>query len=380
MKALNALLYIALALGIASRSASAECGACTGGVETISWKGWSFQYVRPCLTRSTTAGGRGGGLEIRNAKFNGRSVFSKGNTPIFNVKYQNNLCGPYRDWQYEESSFKCDNVVPTSLGRCNGPARTNCADPALGDIGSFCGVSVDTSSSTQIVLTTMLKAGWYRYEVKWTFYADGSFRPSINWTGVSHPCINNAHLHNAYFRVDFDIEGETPNVVEEYKDPATSPVGYWELWDPLFTEMSRMRDSAKGVRKWRVRNTTTKRGYLILPMEETAVIGGGDGVATSTGIADFWALRYSTANQEETDDCAATTPLCSISSGQGYWAHLDRFVTATSDPNYLVGKDTVIWYGASHMHPGSPTQTPPKCDRDNGPLFAPDTSPDAVAW
>jgi hypothetical protein len=84
-------------------------------------------------------------------------VFFKAHTPILNVKYQNDACGPFRDWQFEESPFRCSPVVAS--GRCNGPAVTNCANPVGGDVGSFCGVSVDTSHPNYLVLTTMLRAG-----------------------------------------------------------------------------------------------------------------------------------------------------------------------------------------------------------------------------
>lgn len=373
------LKLLVLSSAFAAAPAVAQCGSCGGGAQSVSWNGWTFSFVRPCLTRTTTAGGRGGGLELRNVKFKGRSVLSRANTPVFNVKYKDNLCGPYRDWQYEESPFQCNGtVVSGGVGRCNGGATTNCNNPSAGDVGSFCGVSVNTSNPDQLVLTTMVKAGWYRYQIQWFFYRNGSMRPVINWTGERHPCINNAHLHNAYWRLDFDIDGATPNVVEESKDANVTPVGYWEKWDPLFAEMGRMRDSTAGVRKWRVRNTTTNRGYVIYPLEDTSTPGGGDGVATSTGVADFWALRYNSANQEETDDCFGSSPICSISSGNGYWAHTPRFVDQNADPSFMIGKDVVVWYGVSHYHPTGVDQTPPACERENGPLIAPD--PEGPAW
>ncbi len=75
--------------------AQAQCGTCTDpGTQTVNWNGWSFQFIRPCLTGPTTSGGNGGGIEIRNATYNGKLVFSKAHTPILNVKYKDDACGP----------------------------------------------------------------------------------------------------------------------------------------------------------------------------------------------------------------------------------------------------------------------------------------------
>jgi hypothetical protein len=169
-----------------------------------------------------------------------------------------------------------------------------------------------------------------------------------------------------YWRIDFDLDGGNPNTIEEFNADGALVPGYWAMWDPLFVEMNRMKDPS-GSRIWRVRHNTTGRTYRISPPE--AISGDVDGVAVAPQIADMWALAYNSALQEETDDCAGTPALCSLGGGTGYWAHLTRFITQTSSPN-LLGKDLVIWYGASHWHHGSPT--PPACDVINGPYCAPE--------
>jgi hypothetical protein len=362
---LGTSLVVAMCVGLPVAPSYAQCpSSCGGTAQNVSWNGWTFSFLRPCLTRATTAGGRGGGIEVRNARFNGREVFFKAHTPILTVKYQNDACGPFRDWQYEESPFQCSPAV--APGRCNGPAVTNCANPAGGDVGTFCGVSVDTSDPDQLVLTTMVRAGWYRYQLEWYFFRDGTFRPAIRWTGVPHPCLNNTHIHFVYWRIDFDIDGGSPNTIEEFNGNSPLVPGYWPSWDPLFVEMDRMKERS-GTRIWRVRNDATGRAYRISPPE--ALSDEVDGVAVAPQIADIWALAYNSALQEETDDCAGTPKLCTLGGGAGYWPHLSRFITQTSSPN-LLGKDVVFWYGAAHLHESGETSVP--CHAINGPYCTPE--------
>lgn len=354
----------------------AQCGSCTGGPQNVSWKGWTFQFVRPCLTQSTTAGGRGGGLELRNARYNGRLVFTKAHTPIVSVKYENDGCGPFRDWQYEETPFACSNV--TAAGRCDGPATTNCDIPGGGDTGSFCGVSVFRTPS-RLTLTTNVSAGWYRYIIRWIFYPDGKFHPEVDFGAVSDPCLTNAHVHLVYHRIDMDIETDSANRIEEHNvitDDGHSASGaapqdpkhgnYWEIWDPVFTEMARNKQM-DGTRWWRVRNTTTNRAYLIYPHETYKEVNLEE-VQFVPQVSDFWFLKYNSANQEETND---------FGSSQRYWGHLNNFIQDThgsDDPSLMT--DPVVWFSGSVLH-GDEAQTG-ECHTVFGPWFFPD--PKGTSW
>ena len=47
--------------------------------------------------------------------------------PILNVKYDNDACGPYRDWQYDEHCFQCDGVdIGPGFRRANTAPKTAC--------------------------------------------------------------------------------------------------------------------------------------------------------------------------------------------------------------------------------------------------------------
>ena len=348
----------------------AQCTCTDPGTQTVSWNGWSFSFVRPCLTGSTTSGGNGGGIEIRNATFNGKLVFTKAHIPILNVKYEDDACGPFRDWQDQETVFNCTNVV--APGRCDGPATTNCDMPNGEDTGSFCGVSVH-QTATQLTLTTNVQAGWYRYILKWHFFPDGTFHPEGLFGAVPASCVQNPHVHMIYFRVDMDIETDTPNIIEERNTSnsssmrqSTAPL-LWSDWDPVIIEMTRMKQNDNS-RWWRIRNQLTNRGYLIYPPEVYPGMTGHDEVNIFPQLSDVWFLKYNSANQEETADGG---------SFQRYWAHLGQFMNDSSWPtDNLVGADQVIWYGGGTIH--SVEGNDPACHGVQGPWFVPD--PEGPAW
>ena len=385
------VLTVLLLLGVAADPAArlyAQCPPCGGVPQTITTDHWTMQVVRPCLTQATTAGGRGGGIEIRNVRYRNavaspfRNVIFKAHTPIINVKYQNDGCGPFRLWTYQESPYICTGTADTVNGRCNGVATTNCNNPPGGDVGTFCGVTVDTTTYPGILIfTTVVRASWFRFQLEWHFHQEGTIRPAIKWTASNHPCLQTKSLDMVYWRIDWDIEGSIPNQIEELNLWGVAPApDYWLTWDPLFVEMNRMRDGFAG-RWYRVRNTNTNRAYIMFPPEFWTE--DPDGSATAPGIADIWALRYNTALQEETDDCAAPlggVAFCSLGGSAGYWPHLSRFIDQTSDSTFLLARDVVTWYGASHIRPAVPAGTPTAgdCNRVTGPFLTPD--PAGPAW
>lgn len=342
---------------------------CTGGPQNISWNGWTFSFVRPCLTQSTTSGGNGGGIEIRNAKYKGRLVFTKAHTPILNVKYRNDACGPYRDWQYQESVMQCTNV--TAPGRCDGPVLTNC-DTGGNDTGSFTGVAVMRTPS-ELTLTTNVQAGWYRYIIRWHFFPDGTFHPDAYFGAVPASCVTNPHLHMIYFRVDLDVESDA-NAVEEHNDyrkVIDDGTTYWYSWDPIFVETMRMRQQ-DGSRWWRVVNRTTSRAYLIYPPE---LFPGGikpneDEYDIVPQMGDIWFLKYNALNQEETADGG---------SFSRYWAHLNQFISDTPSEfpdDQQQSWDVVVWYAGGTLHQVEASN--PTCHVVQGPYFTPD--PKGTAW
>ncbi|MGH9277590.1 MAG: hypothetical protein ACRD12_05725, partial [Acidimicrobiales bacterium] len=156
----------------------------------------------------------------------------------------------------------------------------------------------------------------------------GTIRPRMGFSAVSNPCTCAPHTHHAYWRLDFDILGNDPNLVQEFNEPNLP--GHLAPWHTIRYEVSRPRDPSHK-RQWRVRSIRSPHGYTVIP-------GPDDGIADAYGAGDFWVLRY---DGSEIDD------------GQGFTtdparsrAQLDRFVSG----ELVEREDIVVWYGAHFRH------------------------------
>jgi len=99
---------------------------------------WRFIAVRP----AASCGTNGSGIELRFVDYRGKRVLYRAHVPVLNVKYDNNACGPYRDWQYEEAFFQANgtNTGATGFRLCPTPAQTILDTGS--DSGNFRGVAV----------------------------------------------------------------------------------------------------------------------------------------------------------------------------------------------------------------------------------------------
>jgi hypothetical protein len=303
--------------------APAYCPAPTRGTPGQLWIAWPpanpvwrLLAVRP----AASSGVSGSGLEIRYADYRGKRVLYRGHVPVLNVQYEGNACGPYRDWQNEEHCIQVDgsDVAPGFRWTSSAP-RTACSG---NDAGNFTGVAIQ-STECELILTTEMEAGWYRYIQEWRFHRDGTIRPRFKFAAVSNSCVCNAHIHHVYWRLDFDLRTPGNNLVEEYNDP---PLVAGTNWHRKVNEIKRLRDYGRH-RKWRVTNTASGERYEIIP-------GPTDGVADAYGQGDLWVLRY---HGSEIDDGGPVG---------GTEAHMDRYVNGEVVEN----ADVVVWYGAHFRH------------------------------
>ena len=161
-----------------------------------------------------------------------------------------------------------------------------------------------------------MEAGWYRYKSEWHFFNDGTIQPRFGFAAVQDSCTCNLHIHHAYWRLDFDVGGTTPNQVQTWDGTR---------WVPIEKEEKQSRDATHQL--WRVVNTNTGSAYLITP-------GATDGTADRYGKGDFWSLKY---NRGELDDLSVYT---------GTSANIDAFVNGES----LLNQDIVTWYGVHFIH------------------------------
>jgi hypothetical protein len=285
---------------------------------------WRFLVVRPAASSGTN----GSGVELRFVDYRGRRVLYRAHVPILNVKYDNNGCGPYRDWQNEEGSFQAvGQNVGSGFRLCSSPATTVLDTGS--DVGNFVGVAIYVQGQ-EVVLVSEMEAGWYRYVSEWRLHTNGTIGARFGFSAVSSSCVCIRHHHHVYWRLDFDIETAGNNRVQEFNDP---PLVGGSNWHQKSYEIRRMRDPARK-RRWRVENISSGRAYEVVP-------GHHDGVATAAPDwpfprGDVWILRY---RGSEIDDG-------SVAIGPPYEAGLDSWLNF--EP--INGRDVVIWYGAHFSH------------------------------
>jgi hypothetical protein len=282
---------------------------------------WTLIANRPAASSGTN----GSGVELRNVSYRGKRVFRRAHVPILNVRYDNDACGPYRDWQNEESMLQATGTDPAPGFRlCGAPAQTILESGT--DHGNFLGVAV-YAEGDEAVLVSEMEAGWYRYISAWRLGADGTIRPRFGFAAVRASCVCNLHHHHAYWRLDFDVAGGGDCVVHEFNDP---PVSGTAPWHPLRHEIRRRR-STPHQRKWKVVNRTTGESVTLTP-------GETDGDADAFGVGDLWALRR---RPGEVDDGQPFT-----TDPNEARAHIDRFVTGAS----IHATDVVLWYAGHFAH------------------------------
>lgn len=310
---------------------------------------WRFTAIRPAASTGT----RASGVELRNVDYRGKRVLNRAQVPILNVQYVNNSCGPYRDWQWQESSFEANGTdVAPGVRVCNGAPRTILESSS--DTGNFRGVAIYTTKD-EVYLVSEMEAGWYRYLSMWRFHADGEIHPRFGFDGVNNSCICNLHNHHAYWRFEFALGGGTNHEVYE-EDLRGSTL--------RATEFRRRRDPATRPSPqptYRIRNPSTGDAYRLVP-------GDHDDFSDTYARGDLWVVQ---ARSTELDDGVNCTSGCATQ------ANLDPFVNGESIQNQGV----VVWYAGHFFHnvadaarPGGPLDS----ETDHHHVVGPDLVP--VSW
>src|SRR5262249_32388765 len=164
------VIGLGLALPLLEQSVSYGGGS-DGALHKITWPTknpvWSLYWVAP--PDSTSPHGYGSGLEVRHVYYKGKCVLCQAHVPVVNAHiYQGNMS--YRHWTNEYAPFQFNPADPSK-----NPV-TALDHPGGADEGTFRGVAVQ-SKSDRLILTTEMRAGWYRFVQTWTFYPDGVIEP-----------------------------------------------------------------------------------------------------------------------------------------------------------------------------------------------------------
>ena len=273
---------------------------------------WSMTVNRP----SASSGAWGSGVELQNVYYKGRRILSRAGVPIFNVKYADDVCGPYRDWNWQEHPYRAsgDLIADGILETTRDPSTIFDSND---DDGNFRGVSVFNKAGVVYVESEM-EAGWYRYLSQWRFYPDGTIEPRFGFGAVQDSCTCHLHTHHVYWRLDFDI-GPTVNNVAEVS------TGF--DWQAIRTETKQYRD--QNHQMWRITDPKTGSGYVVIPGPEDQSAMGDE-----YGKGDVWIVH---ARPDELDDSYNYI---------GTTANIDAFVQGES----VYDEDLVMWYGGHFAH------------------------------
>lgn len=279
---------------------------------------WNFIVVRP----SVSSGTRASGIEVQNVNYRGQRVLTRGHAPILNVQYERNLCGPYRDWNYQEDMFTANGIYVVGDATTGGIML--CTSPPLTilesgiDNGNFRGVAVyDTREEVRLV--TEMQAGWYRYLMEWTFTDGGVIRPRYGFGSTSNGCVCNVHNHHVYWRFDFDVVGMS-NIVTEKSPAGSSKIEFEAMRPRLFGSDQ----------TWTVQNNANPASCTLIP-------GAHDSNYDKYGKGDVWILFNKPGELDDGVNCA---------QGCATQINLDPFVNGES----VLNADLVIWYGAHFNH------------------------------
>lgn len=312
---------------------------------------WKFFVTRPW----GSSGGDGSGMEFTDVRYKGKMMLKRMHIPVLNVKYAVS-CGPYRDWQDQESSFMIDPASPPEVAPgirfSNTPATTIVETHS--DAGNYIGVAVYTQDN-EVILVTEMSAGWYRYLNEYRFSPDGSIHPRYGYGSTSNGCVCNQRVHHSYWRFDFDVNGPNNTVYE---------LNRGIKWQTLIAnEYTRLR-SDQTLRRWLITNPTTGESVMLSPnpagKDGTAALGG----QTTFAQSDVWLLRYKTF-PTEVDDTGGNYPGIDL---RPYF----------STPEDTVNQDIVMWYG-THVQRQDDTSRMTTNERLNG-FYSPGPEIRAINW
>ncbi|MEU0725240.1 copper amine oxidase [Streptomyces sp. NPDC006140] len=190
------------------------------------------------------------------------------------------------------------NGTPTIKGLCTTTRSRGHAYRMQGDTAN----QVYQAAGKDLLVYTVNQVGWYEYMTEWRFQDDGAITMNVGATGSlswddydagdgrGWPIGKGAkaqatsHSHNAFWRLDFALDGSTKNTVEQYDSTVTAPARGRQAPTTKTTRTRITRELAgdsRNYRWWRVVSAAGKnkdghpRSYEIVPGPTTKYPGRG---------------------------------------------------------------------------------------------------------
>jgi primary-amine oxidase len=271
------------------------------------------------------------------------------------------------------------NAIVLAAAECGGSlfdGNRICVQNADGGYGWKFGTNFRTAQSIEIFMSSQL--GQYNYINKWTFHDDGSIEPQVGLTGrlqsfgngaaylpygaqlnpaASPPVVGKSHMHNFYYRLDFDIGGSGNDAVARVNfnpstvaspDTSCATVGQCgtntqtQILTEQFQSFSSFGQTSWIVYDKAILNSDGRNiGYEILPK----ITGQWRGMTSTTepwSNADLWVTTFDP---------------CERFAAENFAPHLDASCgTPAADLSAMLngasvdGADLVVWYVNRFQH------------------------------
>lgn len=209
------------------------------------------------------------------------------------------------------------------------------------------------AQGTSLNLFSVSILGAYNYVIAWNLDDDGSIRPEVGATGAlqlegGRPSAGwplgggrsgVAHMHNFYWRLDFDVDGRFEDRVEELEAVPLAGTGRRELRNTrrsFTTEVAR-RVAPGTFRSWRIRDVVTENtdGHPI----SVEVLPNTDHIYRGPAFEGFTHNELYVTRYRSCERFASNNPgPCA--------GDVDDFVNGQG----IAEQDLVVWYGTSFHH------------------------------
>jgi primary-amine oxidase len=387
---LSVLALVGLMTSVGGRRAEAAPGICTAAedvfvttVDRIFTGGsrWTFS-----IYRATCEGFRITAANFKPDTGTSRQVLAAGSLAQVHVPY---LHGDPIDRFHDLSHSGALGLEASTLSpaECSGQLFSNntiCVHNDDGGYGFKYTRDTNLFRTAQAVTVFMSsQLGEYNYINKWTFRDNGTIDVELGLTGALQilltdnkflnygarlnpqidaiPSIGIAHQHNAYYRLDFDLDGASNDVVSRkafVPSTAQIPGVSWNCTTagqcgtvnitPITVE-SAQGWSSLSEHSWIIQDKVTMNadgrriGYELLPH----VGGTWDGMVASEpwSTSEVWVTRFNGCERLAFDNHVPhIPPSC---SGVTVGDHVQAMV---SPPASTDGQDVVVWYANRHLH------------------------------
>ncbi len=214
------------------------------------------------------------------------------------------------------------------------------------------------AQATTLNLFSVSHIGAYNYVVAWNFDDDGTIRPEVGATGslqrTTGPAAAGwpvgggrhavAHMHNFYWRLDFDVAGTRfdDRVQELQANYASARTRFNNVRRAFTTEVAR-RVAPRSFRSWRVRDRVeTNADNHPISFE---ILPNSDHVFRGPSYERFTHHELYVTRHRRCEVFASHNPATGVCSGAP-----NNQVSAFVNQEGIAVQDVVVWYGASFHH------------------------------